>query len=283
MAMAYRAGAAVANMEFFQFHPTCLYHPQAKSLPDHRGAARRGRRAARRRRATPSWPRYDPRAELAPRDIVARAIDAEMKRTAATTVPARHHAPRPRPSCVERFPNIYERCREFGIDIARQPHPGGAGRALHAAAACVTDLDGAHRRCRASTRSARWPAPACTAPTASPRNSLLEGAGLRGTPPRRRRSPRLADAPGRRRHRRPGTPATAADADEARGDRAQLGRDPALDVELRRHRAHATSGSSARRTRIAAAARGDPRVLLELPRHARPASSCATSPPSPSW
>ena len=83
VAMAYRAGAAIANMEFVQFHPTVLYHPHARNLPDLRGAARRGRRS---RLATGEtfMEHYHPMKSLAPRDIVARAIDNEMKEPAPT-------------------------------------------------------------------------------------------------------------------------------------------------------------------------------------------------------
>ena len=96
VAMAYRAGVPIANMEFFQFHPTCLYHPQAKSFLITRGAARRGRHPAPPGRRRRSCSRYHPSAELAPRDIVARAIDHEMKVHGYEHVLPRHHPPRRR-------------------------------------------------------------------------------------------------------------------------------------------------------------------------------------------
>ena len=84
IAMAWRAGCRISNMEFMQFHPTCLYNLAGQELPDHRGGARRGRAAqasaGREGRRTRFMPRFDERAELAPRDIVARAIDHEIKR-----------------------------------------------------------------------------------------------------------------------------------------------------------------------------------------------------------
>jgi L-aspartate oxidase len=127
IAMAWRAGCRVANMEFIQFHPTCLYHPYAKSfliseavrgeggllkLPAGAGAAAGSR----------FMPAHDSRAELAPRDIVARAIDYEMKKRGLDHVDLdiSHQSPA---FLQEHFPNILARCLEFGIDITTQPIP----------------------------------------------------------------------------------------------------------------------------------------------------------------
>ena len=121
IAMAWRAGCSIANMEFIQFHPTCLYHPDAKSFLISEALRGEGAKLLL-ANGEMFMHRFDERAELAPRDIVARAIDHEMKKTGSECVylDISHKS---KDFIISHFPNIYQKCLCFGFDMAKQPVP----------------------------------------------------------------------------------------------------------------------------------------------------------------